>query len=79
MKKTIISITLILSAFATVYSCRNDDMDQLTEKQIPTVKNQQNRIYSRSDSDSLQTYGDYLFRENESPKLDPPPKDRDHW
>ncbi|WP_123947346.1 hypothetical protein [Chryseobacterium pennae] len=79
MKKTIISITLMLLAFASIYSCRIDDMDQQTENQITLVKNQEKRNYLRSNKDSVQTSQNHDFNENESTVLDPPPKDRDHW
>jgi len=80
MKKTkVISILIILLALTSLHSCREVEMDSVSENKIVLDKNQNKTTNAKNDSDSLNITPNSNYHEDENQLLDPPPKDRDHW
>lgn len=78
-KTTVISISVILFTLCTMHSCRQDEMDLRPENNNLAEKENQQKLYLKTEKDSMKTTSDLHFDENGNEIKDPPPKDKDQW
>jgi len=80
MKRTIISITMILITICNLQSCRDYDRDQIEETKNPAMEKTMKNFSLEKNSDSIKTTNqeNYTGSDN-NPLFDPPPKDRNQW
>ncbi len=78
-KTTVISISVILFTLCTLQSCRQDEMDLGPENNSLAEKENQQKLYLKTEKDTMQTTSNLYFDENGNEIKDPPPKDKDQW
>ncbi|WP_156167757.1 hypothetical protein [Sphingobacterium sp. Ag1] len=78
-KTTVISISVILFTLCALQSCRQDEMDIAPETSSLAEKENQQNLYLKTETDSLQTSSDLQFDGDGNEIKDPPPKDKDQW
>lgn len=78
-KSTVISISVILFALHSLQSCRQDEMDMMPENNTLASKKYQQKIYHKTEKDSIQTTSEFSSDDSEFEIDDPPPKDKDQW
>ncbi|WP_123868082.1 hypothetical protein [Chryseobacterium lactis] len=78
-KTTVISISIILFTLCTLQSCRQDEMDIVPESKSLAEKENQQKLYLKTENDTLQTASNLSFDVDGNEIKDPPPKDKDQW
>lgn len=78
-KTTVISISVILFILCTLQSCRQDGMDFGPENNRLVEKEYQQKLYLKTEKDTMQTTSNLQFDEDGNEIKDPPPKDKDQW
>ncbi|WP_394678734.1 hypothetical protein [uncultured Sphingobacterium sp.] len=78
-KTTVISISIILFSLCTLQSCRQDEMEIVPEKNSLAQKENQQKLYLKTENDTLQTTSNLSFDADGNEIKDPPPKDKDQW
>lgn len=78
-KTTVISISVILFTLCTLQSCREDEMVLIPESNSLAEKENQQNLYLKTETDSLQVPLDLQFDGDGNEIKDPPPKDKDQW
>ncbi|WP_312336265.1 hypothetical protein [Sphingobacterium sp.] len=78
-KTTVISISIILFTLCALQSCRQDEMDIVPESNSLAEKENQQKLYLKTENDTLQTTSNLSFDVDGNEIKDPPPKDKDQW
>ncbi|WP_353151558.1 hypothetical protein [Chryseobacterium sp.] len=78
-KTTVISISIILFTLSALQSCRQDEMDLRPENNRLAQKENKQKLFLKTENDTLQTTANLQFDENGNEIKDPPPKDKDQW
>lgn len=78
-KTTVISISIILFTLCALQSCRQDEMDIVPESNSLAEKENQQKLYLKTENDTLQTASNLSFDVDGNEIKDPPPKDKDQW
>lgn len=78
-KTTVISISIILFTLCALQSCRQDEMDLVPESNSLVEKENQQKLYLKTENDTLQTTSNLSFDVDGNEIKDPPPKDKDQW
>ncbi|EFK36068.1 MULTISPECIES: hypothetical protein [Chryseobacterium] len=78
-KTTVISISIILFILCTLQSCRQDEMEIVPEENSLAEKENQQKLYLKTENDTLQTTSNLSFDADGNEIKDPPPKDKDQW
>ncbi len=78
-KTTVISISIILFTLCALQSCRQDEMDIVPESKSLAEKENQQKLYLKTENDTLQTASNLSFDVDGNEIKDPPPKDKDQW
>ncbi|WP_241282645.1 hypothetical protein [Chryseobacterium timonianum] len=78
-KTTVISISIILFTLCGLQSCRQDEMDLVPESNSLVEKENQQKLYLKTENDTLQTTSNLSFDVDGNEIKDPPPKDKDQW
>ncbi|WP_333621043.1 hypothetical protein [Sphingobacterium multivorum] len=78
-KTTVISISIILFTLCALQSCRQDEMDIVPESSSLAEKENQQKLYLKTENDTLQTTSNLSFDVDGNEIKDPPPKDKDQW
>ncbi|WON94339.1 hypothetical protein [Sphingobacterium sp. UGAL515B_05] len=78
-KTTVISILIILFTLCALQSCRQDEMDLVPESNSLVEKENQQKLYLKTENDTLQTTSNLSFDVDGNEIKDPPPKDKDQW
>ena len=76
--KTIISISIVLFALSSIYSCRQDEMDIVPNNESLVSAEKKNNVSSKS-GDTLQASENLHNDQGGSEVADPPQKDKDQW
>ncbi|MDQ1805023.1 hypothetical protein RAH57_13570 [Chryseobacterium sp. CKR4-1] len=78
-KTTVISISIILFTLCALQSCRQDEMQIVPEGNRLAEKENQQKLYLKTENDTLQTTSNLSFDVDGNEIKDPPQKDKDQW
>ncbi len=70
---------IILLSVCVLQSCRQDEMDITPEHHHLVEKTSRQRLYLKTENDTMNATSNFTFDENGNEIVDPPPKDKDQW
>lgn len=70
---------MIFFSLCAMKSCREQEIDLLPEKADPAEKIHYEKVYMKTEKDSVESPRELYLDGNGNEVFDPPPKDRDQW